>query len=524
MTGLYYGLLLGALLLAGAFNLTLLATNRRNLAHLYFLLIPWLAAGWCLCEFFLFAPDAPISGPELVNERALDLLRRSIAAALLPPLFFGFFYVMFPGLNLRLALRADPDEDNARTTVRDRFFAFARVALVKLGRVLAPAAAGLALVLWMFRPDAALAAALIGAGPALAAASGYLALAALYRQQGALTTLLGYMILLIFWLPDLARFADVSVAPAPARGLPGFALFAVTMMIVIGAHRYRMHRELTLSQRTLRENLRKLKANERLRNGFLAAAAAESLPPLRRMLEHLIDVADDPRLRLSSGQLRALTPVLSAARRLLRRNERVARYFSDTAGEHAELERRDLADYLELQTRLLQDRSSALQLSLRCESAPLYARFDAGLLELLLAELHDHAENAAELRKSEIRAGVAPEGGVLLEIHLRAGELDAAELTREAGLTLSLARRIAELHGSELELERAAGFLCRLRLPGDEPAAAADDAWQESLEHLALLIELGAREQAQREAQQLIAARPDLRRAAERLLSETPPV
>lgn len=523
MSGLYYGLLLGVLLLAGAFNLTLLLTNRRNLAHLYFLLIPWTAAAWCLCEFFLFAPDARDSHSLLPDEAVLDQARRSAATALLPPLFFGFFYAMFPGLNQRLALRSDPDEDYARTLRRDRALALVRIALIGLGRGLAPAAAAVGLALWAFRPETAALATLIGAGPALLAASAYLALAALYRQQGALTTLIGYALLLAFWLPDLVRFAEVAASDAPARGLPGFALFALTMMIVIGANRYRMHRELTLSQRTLRENLRKLKANERLRNGFLAAAARESMAPLRRMLEQLADLVDDPRLRLSAGQLRALAPVLNLARRLLRRNERVARYFSDAVGERAELQRRDLAEYLELQKRLLEARAGALQLELRAGTAPLFARFDAGLLELLLAELHDPAESGAEARRSEIVASAAPEGGALLEIRLDAGEGDSDALTGQAGLTLSLARRIAELHGSELELDRGPGFVCRLRLPGDEPAASTDEAWQESLEHIRLLVELGAREQAEREAGELIAARPDLRRTAERILSEIPP-
>lgn len=524
MIGLYYGLLLGVFLLAGAFNLTLLLTNRRNRAHLYFLLIPWTAAAWCACEFFLVNPDARDARFPLPDDSVLDQLRRSAAAALLPPLFFEFFYAMFPGLNQRLAFRSDPDEDFARTQGRDRALARVRVALLRLGRGLAPAAAATGLVLWIFRPDAAAWATWIGAGPALFAASGYIALAAAYRQQGALTTLCGYLILLAFWLPDLVRFADAHSDNEPTRGLPGFALFALTMMIVIGANRYRMHRELTLSQRTVRENLRKLKANERLRNGFLAAAAGESVTPLRRMLEQLADLVDDPRLRLSAGQMRALSPVLAAARRLLRRNERVARYFSDAVGERAELQRGDLAAYLELQKRLLEERASGLQLGLNCAPSPLFAHFNGGLLELLLAELHDPAESGAEARRSEIRASAIPEGGALLEIRLYAQDGGADVITREAGLTLSLARRIAELHGSELELDRATGFVFRLRLPGDEPELPAGEAWRENLEHIELLVELGAREQAQREAAELIAARPDLRRTVERLLSEFPPV
>ncbi len=533
------GALTGVLSLAGLFNLILLFANPRNLSHLIFSAIS-------------LAATLAVILPYLAPASEFNPVEFQIFRAWIPALLFVFVYVLFP------ALRRGQRSWLYRIAVAAGFYAVLPAAL---GLILG----GLSGVFWFETggvPSIMQIAGLVCTVMAALATGCILLIAAFERRQGAFVATSGFVLYTI-GLGAAPRFdSDAEIA-----GVLGFVL---AMVFLMGPNRYEMHRQLRRSRNVLRDANRKLRELDASKNRYIASSAREMQSPLSAMLDQCLRLIEDPAYRQGPSQLSALSAVMDMARRMIVRNERAAVLFAEDDLRPREF---DIVNFLEQLAVILEEQLAPLRFSLDIApddrgppSCDLRVFADPTLIETAFIELAENAAGHGAAGQVRIRvrplqsnpgtrsafdrielAFVEPAATRSAnELRELSGEFrQASSETPGIGLGLSLVRRIAENHGSRLEIReqlelqatspdegaqpageidaKRTGVEFRFSVPraGAKAMRAPEVEW--GLRHLRLLLGQDRFEQAEKEARKLAARFPETRSEAAQLLEDARP-
>ena len=542
------GALTGILALAGLFNLILLFANPRNISHLVFSAISLLAS-FAVILPYLLAEALPVSRAGIEFQ---------VFQAWIPALLFVFVYVLFP------ALRQSRTSPLYRSAVACGFYA------------VLPTAVGLslgALASWLWFDTASVQAlpafmrfAGVACTLAAALATGCILLVAAFeRQQGALVATTGFA-LYAFGMGAAMSAGSRIDSDAAITGVLGFVL---AMVFLMGPNRYEMHRQLRRSRNVLRDANRKLRELDALKNRYIASSAREMQSPLSAMLERCLRLIEDPAYRLGPSQLSALSGVMDMARKMIVRNERAAVLFAEDGLRPREF---DVARFLEQLAVILEEQLPPLRFSLSLgnpipggepggpTAGDLRVFADPTLIETAFIELAENAAShgvaASILLRVRLLQSIPGARAAFDRIELAfvepAAMLSAAglrELVGEfrqgspkapgVGLGLSLVRRIAENHGSRLEIHEyreydpepsaghgnadGMGLEYRFSVPRAGAKAMRPPEVEWGLRHLRLLLGQKRFEQADTEARKLATRFPETRREAAQLLEDARP-
>lgn len=553
------GGLVGILGLASLFNLILLSANPRNISHLIFSCISGLAA---------IAVLLPHETGEMYTRSKWITLQ--IFWIWLPVLLFWFVYVLFPALG-RGRRRIDQKQFLVLPADEGSLLRLYGLAAQCGRRITTPAALGLSAgyFWWSLHSNAPPPFWMTEAAVAYLIATGLftstlLVTACYYRQQGSLVALVGYLCFALGIVVEAGGPGQVAAEQIRPQ-IAGVLGFVLSMVVLMGPNRYQMHRQLRRSRNVLHESNQKLRHLDVLKNRYIAGSAREMQIPLERMLERCMNIVEDPAYRLGQSQLQALSGVMDMARKIIRRNERAATLFQE---REIHAEHFDALDFFEMLVVMLEEQLHPLRFrfdATACmtsragdssEPTAIEILADRVLIETAFREL---AENAAghggsqaillrivpddrqpdrielqfiesELSRSalqlyalteEFQTGqheVETETGAEKPIEARAND------TQGIGLGLSLVRRIAESHGSQLRIanvpEERATVVFSFSVPrSGTPLRPPEVEW--GLKHLQFLLRQNRTDQAADEARVLARRFPEYREQVRQSLEDS---
>jgi len=226
----------------------------------------------------------------------------------------------------------------------------------------------------------------------------------------------------------------------------------------------------TRMERTLRERAEALEEAGNLNSEFVGNMSYELRTPLSSIIGFAEILANEYHGDLNDQQRKNVDDILASSSQLMALIDDILDLATIDAGQMAlEMSEIDIADLLRAAVKLFEPRArrSGIAVVLECDGSEGTFEADERRIKQVLYDLLANAAGLAGL-DAEVRLSARRDGNSM-EIRVavdgdgiapedQAGVLDAFHRSGDAGLGLSLVKRLVEMHGGSVALETAAGL------------------------------------------------------------------